>query len=299
MKRSLGLLVPLAVVVAVGCGGGDGSLDAILQGERVPPSDAVVDGSAAEEPARDESADAESAEAGDSLPGDDPTTSAAPPLIPGEVEAYCRLARNFDEAGDEFDAAFDTFPPDADLIRATFDRARAALAEIAGVAPDEIRRDIIVFGEGFAELFAELEAVDFNFFALDFEALEDLSDRFDESADRIEEYNERVCGIPRTIFDDDIDLDDFDLGDLEDAFGELGDLFGDLEDFDMGEFGSFFTDMLVQEFLSEGYTQAEAECIAEAIFDFEGLFGAFAEGDPSAFDDIQDPFERCGVTPRD
>lgn len=295
MKRASGLLAPLVLVVAVGCGG-DSSLDSLVQGDRTPTTGVDVDGSAADEPAR---GDSDETEPGVSPSGDEPTTTVAPPPIPGDAEAYCRLARNFDEAGDEINEVLDSFTFDGDAIREAFDQARQALGELARVAPDEIRGDIMVFGEGFAELFSALEAVDFNFFALDFEALEDLSDRFDESADRIEEYNERVCGIPRTIFDDDIDLDDFDLGDLEDAFGELGDLFGDLEDFDMGEFGSFFTDMLVQEFLSEGYTQAEAECIAEAIFDFEGLFGAFAEGDPSAFDDIQDPFERCGVTPRD
>lgn len=291
MKRAAALLAPLALLVAVGCGG-ESSLDAILQGEGAPAS-----------------------EGGESTGGDDASTSVddsstsaadtAPAAIPGDAEAYCRLARSFDEAGDEINEVLDTFTFDADLIREAFSEAGQALGELAGVAPSEIRGEITMFREGFARLFAELEAVDFNFFALDFEALEELSDGFDEAGERIEEYNERVCGIPRTTFDDefgggldDLDLDDLDLGALEDAFGELGEVFGDLEDFDMGDFGSMFADILTEQYLSEGYSPEDARCLAEATFDFEELFGAIAEGDATAFEDFEDPFTRCGVTPR-
>lgn len=288
MKRSLGLLAPLVLFVAVGCGG-ESSLDSILHGDQSRPTSAAsdVDGSAADQEGR---GDADEAEPGGPSSDDAPITTAVPP-IPGDAEAYCRLARNFDEAGDEISEVLDTFTFDPDQIRVAFGQALQALGELAAVAPEEIRGDIMVFGEGFEQLLTELEAVGFNFFALDLEALEELSEGLDESAERIEEFNERVCGIPRVEFDDD-------FGDLEDALGELGDLFGDLGDVDMGEFGSFFTEMLVQEFLSEGYSQSEAECLAVAVLDLESFFGALAEGDSSAFEDIVDPFTRCGVAQR-
>lgn len=301
MKRLLGLLSPVALALAVGCGGGS-SLDDIVSGATDPTVATTADPGADDGAADDD----EPLGRGDDSSDTDTTTSTTPTTVAsppsGDAEAYCRLVRSFEDSADELDAALDSFTFDPDEIREAFAESQRALAELGRAAPPELRDDIALAGDAFGRLFAELEAVDFNFFALDFLALEELFEGLDEAGERIDEYHERVCGIPRGDLDD---LDDAfgdlgelgDLDDLEELFGEMGDLFGDLEDFDFGDFGGMFTEILVDEYVSQGYTEAEARCLAEASLDFEALFGAL--GDPDSFEDFQDPFERCGVTPRD
>lgn len=284
MKRSIVLIAPLALAMVVGCSSGESSLQSILDAERTP----ALDGAA-------------SVGSGDGEEGGDAATTTAPtapPLIGGDTEAYCRLARSFEESNDEINESFESFAFDTEAIRESFAEAQRQVRELVRAAPAEIRDEVAVLAEGFGRLFTELDAVDFNFFALDFEALEELSEGFDTAVERIEEYHERVCGIPRTTFDDDFGGfdDEMELGDLEDIFGEFGEMFG--EDFDMGEFGDFFIDMLVEQFVSEGYSPAEARCLAEAAFDLEGLFGALAEDGPGSFENFEDPFTRCGVAER-
>jgi hypothetical protein len=153
------------------------------------------------------------------------------------------------------------------------------------VAPDEIRADVEAVVDGFGQLRAELEAVDYDFFAVDFEAFERFADDLQEASDRVEDYNERVCGIPRSDdFDDDFDVDDdFDFGDDFD----LGDL-GDFDLGDLGEFGGIIRQELTSGFIADGYTPAEAECLAEAIFELDFTLQP---------DEMTDPFTLCGVDP--
>jgi hypothetical protein len=259
VKRALALLVPLSLVFAA-CGGDDDATSATGTAVTVPAN------------ASDGPADAATDDATDS--GND----TSPPPDGGDSSTYCEVARQFAETSDELDESIDPFDFSADSFRETFDMVVESLGEIRRVTPDEIRADVDAVADAFGRLRAELEAVDYNFFAVDIEAFERLGDDLEAATDRIETYNERVCGIAPSD----------DMGDL----GDLGDFdLGDLEDFDLdslGEFGDIVRQELTAGFMADGYTRAEAECLAEAVFEFD-----FTD-QPG---EMTDPFTRCGVDP--
>lgn len=296
MKRALTYFVPLALVVAA-CGGDDGG-----------PLDDNGDDAVSEQTDADTDDVADSDDTGtggdngtDGDTGDDAASGDTPTGDAGSE--YCSLARSFqegDEALDVFGDMGGSFDPDA--IRDGFDVAADALNQIRQVAPDELQGAYQDVAEGFDRIRSQLEEVDYDFFELDPAELEDLGEGMDEASMRIEEYDREVCGIEGADpFGDDGLGDDPGAADDQGGADMPGgdDLPFDPEDFgmdmeDMGEFGEVMQEQAVQGFLADGYSQAEAECLAEAIFSMDF---SFDPEDPEAFEDFEDPFESCGVEP--
>jgi hypothetical protein len=242
VKRLAALLIPAALVLAA-CGGDDDTA-------ATTTAVAGVDGTTAD--------DADS----DAPAGTDPA-----PAQPGEgsSSAYCNLFRSFEEE-DPFENLDDD---DFGSFREGFEQAQGILEEIVAIAPAEIRDDFVTIAEGFGQLRAALEAVDYNFFELDESALEGFEDiRFEEAGEAIDEYNERVCGIPRDDFGGDLD-DDVDLG------GEFDD--------------DSIRDLIAQQLSMLGLTEAQATCVVGKL-DLESLEGD--DADPMAFFQF---FQECGV----
>ncbi|MEX2627122.1 MAG: hypothetical protein WD225_09565 [Ilumatobacteraceae bacterium] len=284
MKRALTLLVPFALVLAA-CGGDDnGPLDDAAGDDAVPEQSG--DDSDTSNGSDTGTGDSDGAATGDAPTGD-------------SGSEYCSLARSFQEG----DAALDVFGDmsgsfEPDSIRDGFDVAADALDQIRQVAPDELQGAYQDVAEGFDELRSELEEVDYDFFALDPAELEDLGEGMDDASMRIEEYDREVCGIEGADpFGDDApgaadDQGSADMPGGDDMPFDPEELGIDMED--MGEFGEIMQEQAVQGFLAEGYSQGEAECLAEAIFSMEF---SFDPEDPEALENFEDPFESCGVEP--
>jgi hypothetical protein len=244
VKRLAALLIPAALVLAA-CGGDDdtAATTTAVAGAGVTTAD-------------------------DSDP-DAPAGTDPAPAQPGEgsSSAYCNLFREFDEE-DPFENLDDD---DFGGFREGFEQMQDLLEEIQAIAPAEIRDDFATIAGGFGQLRDALEAVDYNFFALDESALEGFEDiRFEEAGNRIDEYNERVCGISRDDFDDDFDVgDDFDFG------GEFDD--------------DSIRDLIAQQLAMLGLTEAQATCVVDKL-DLESLEGD--DADPMAFFQF---FQECGV----
>jgi hypothetical protein len=289
VKRALALLLPLSLVVAA-CGGDDSSADPPVTTQAAPEttSEATVATTAPGDDTGDDTGDDGTGTTDGGTDDGADRDGATPPPSGDPSSPYCQVARQFQESEDELDEAFDPFDFSPERFREAFELAAEGFDDLRRTAPPEIRADVETVIDGFLLLRDELEAADYNFFAMDIEAFATVGEQLDEASRRIEDYNEAVCGIPRSgDFDDfdDFDFDDFDLDDLD-----LGDL--DLDDFDLddlGDFGAMVRAELEAEFIREGYSRAEAECLAEAIFDLD-----FTSSDPQA---VVDPFERCGVSP--
>lgn len=289
MKRALTLLIPLSLVVAA-CGGDD---DATSATGPAPTVDAGDDQSG-ETPSSGDDSEADTETGTDSGTDGD---GASPPPTGDSSSTYCQVARQFQESADEIDEAIDPFDFSPERFREAFEFASRGLDEIRRVAPPEIRDDVQTVADGFVLLRDELEAADYNFFAMDPTAFIEIGEELEAASERVEAYNESVCGIPRS-FDDDFDMDlgdledfgDLDMGDLEDLFGDLdmGDmegLFGDLDMGEMGGFGELMRQGMLDGFVSDGFSPAEAECLVDAILEFD-----------VSNTDMDDPFERCGVS---
>lgn len=294
MKRAMTLLVPFALVLAA-CGGDDnGPLDA--------PDDATSEQATSEQTRDDDGGDA----GDESGSGDDDASTGDTPTGDSGSD-YCSLARSFQEG----DAALDVFGDmsgsfEPDSIRDGFGVAADALDQIREVAPDELQGAYQDVAEGFDRMRSELEEVDYDFFALDPAQLEDLGEGMDEASMRIEEYDREVCDIEGADPFGDDGLGDT-AGDDPGAAGDqgstdvpgAGDLPFDPEELgidmeDMGEFGEIMQEQAAQAFVADGYSQAEAECLAEAIFSMDF---SFDPDDPEALENFEDPFESCGVEP--
>jgi hypothetical protein len=240
VKRLAALLIPAAFVLAA-CGGGD---------DTSAPTTNTVAGADSDS---DSDAPADAADPAPAQPG------------AGSSSEYCRLFRTFDE-----EDPFENLDDDPGSFRDGFSQAQRVLEDIQAIAPAEIRGDFATIAEGFKQLNEALAAVDYNFFALDESALEGFEDdSFEEASERIDEYNERVCGIARDDFGDDMG-NDVDLG----------------EGFDDDSIKA----LIAQQLAMLGLTEAQAECLAgkldlAALEDDDDL-------DPMAFFQY---FEECGI----
>jgi hypothetical protein len=234
VRRLAALLIPAALVLAA-CGGDDTS---------APTTNTVADA--------DSDAPADTADPAPAQPGE------------GSSSEYCRLFRTFEE-----EDPFENLDDDAGSFRDGFTQAQRVLEDIQAIAPAEIRGDFATIAEGFKQLNEALAAVDYNFFALDESALAGFEDdSFEEASERIDEYNERVCGIPRDDFGD--DPGDVDLG----------------EGFDDDSMKA----LIAQQLAMFGLTEVQAECVAGKL-DLAALEDD-DDPDPTAFFQY---FEECGI----
>lgn len=176
--------------------------------------------------------------------------------------AWCDVARDIEERSDALDEAQTL---EREQLREAYDEFVSALDDVRGDAPDEIREDVEVAADAAQEFFDALDDVDFNILDLDLSSLQDVTTDLEAAGDRIEEYNERVCGIP---------ADDEDTASADTIF-------------DPGE--GTVREQIIEQFVSSGFTEEEAECLADNI-DFNDP--AFSEGDVGAMMEL---FETCGL----
>jgi len=232
MKRLAPLLaVSSLFLFAAACGGDDDSSDE----------------ASSEEATDDTEADESESDDGDASSAD---------------SEWCDLARDIEERNDALDEAQTL---EREQLREAYDDFVSALDDVRDDAPDEIREDVEVAADAAREFFDALDDVDFNILDLDLESLEEVTTDLEAASDRIQEYNERVCGIP---------ADDEDTSTADTVF-------------DPGE--GTIREQIVEQFVDSGFTEEEAECLADNI-DFNDP--AFAEGDIEAMMEL---FETCGL----
>ncbi|HEX4981334.1 MAG TPA: hypothetical protein VFV63_06535, partial [Ilumatobacteraceae bacterium] len=138
-------------------------------------------------------------------------------------------------------------------------------------APDEIKADVETVLTSTENLLDKLEDVDFDFAALD-EA--DLGDQATiDASERIEEYDERVCGV---VSDDNSE-------------GTIGGGSDDGTIADIDE--TAIRDRLVTMFETLGITEDQADCLVDNM-DSEDLAASGGQVDPSMFLHL---YETCGI----
>jgi len=190
---------------------------------------ACADDDSGAEPADEAGADTEDAESGDDEAGSDAVNESAdaepdPPdpepleASGGEIETYCRLALENDQASDRFDPTTGTEATEQ-FVR----EAQASIAAAILVAPPEIRVDLATISEGVDDLAGVFEANDWDFLAAlpEMEALATLPEQ-EAAGDRIDAWEEANCDHPvedadeEAIGDDPPSLED--PASLDDAF---------------------------------------------------------------------------------
>ncbi len=175
---------------------------------------------------------------------------------------WCDFARQVDAANDDLD--FESSP---EALEAAFTEFNGLLNEARARAPGEISDAVDRAADAFNVLEGELRSVNFDLFELDLAAFSELdTPELQEATDAIDIYNERECGIPRE----------------EDPFDDPGD------DEPLPTDGTV-RDAIVEGFVQGGFTQEEAECLADNVT-LEELSNA---EDPEQLFEI---FERCGIS---
>jgi len=275
----LGLLVVFALVAAA-CG--DAS-------DVVAPEADVGDAAAPEADVGD--AAAPEADVGDAAPSEADTEGDAPPVDAPPVDnssgagPYCELATQQDARDDAFDFVGAT-PQEAE---AYFVEGRATLERAITIAPDQIRADLeviavqldlvmVVFAENNWDVFAA---------AADARALEPPAAL--AASDRIDAFDEEVCGLS------------------PDSFAEAGPADDEINPF--AENPEAFAAMLESEFgrqqmidvLSADSTMnaQQATCLIDRLTS-DMLFAlAFSGAEPSAsqLGDLIAVFDECGISP--
>lgn len=181
--------------------------------------------------------------------------------------AWCVAARDIQDLSDAGDALDFTDP---EAVQEQFTSFRDALEDAIDEAPDEIQEDVEASKAAFDEIIEALEAADWNFLDIDTALFEELGTRAEEAGDRIEAYNERVCGIEASDDDEEPTSSSVPGTATEGASGTL-------------------REQLVAQFVATGFTEEEANCLADN-FDFSD--SALTEGDTTA---ILELFETCGI----
>lgn len=176
---------------------------------------------------------------------------------------WCSAAGLVNEAEDALDDAL--FDPEQLEVR--IGEYRAAIAVAGGLAPDEVRADVVLLADGVDLLDELLSAADYNLLDVDFSGIAALDDELDAAAERVQAYNQRECGF--------------------DAPGAAGD--DDDSSFDPAA-GSV-RDQLAREFVAGGFTEAEARCVADNID-----IADFADDpDDGGIDAVIAVFELCEI----
>jgi hypothetical protein len=281
MKKVLGMrtvslrLVAVALSIAVlttACGSG---------------ADSSEDGSGA-----DSSEDGSGADSSESDSGADSSESDSGADSSENARGFCDIAREQDDSADGFDP-LGLSPAD---IEAFFVHQRDLIAEGIEAAPnDAIKADLQTSARAQAEVAKIFDAVDWDIFAVDGIAMDELFERPEvvDAGDRLAAYGVAECGIP----DDDDDDDDGD-GDGDD---------GDEFDFEAGSpelldamlnspaLRQLMIDDLAANF---GISDDQANCFLDNLVD-EGLFSATGEQEPDAAEMLAmaGVFADCGIPP--
>ncbi|MGI9646465.1 MAG: hypothetical protein ACR2O6_14260 [Ilumatobacteraceae bacterium] len=164
----------------------------------------------------------------------------------GSVEAWCGL---MDEAN-EVDSTFENLETfDSAGLEQALNRAVDVAGDLEAAAPDEIKDDMKVVADTTRGLQSALEDADYSLFDADLSALSDEAAN-DAAQAALDEYSVRECGQPFGLEDGSGDTassgDDGDSGDFDPTAGTL-------------------REQLITQFVTIGFTQAEAECIADGV----------------------------------
>lgn len=206
------------------------------------------------------------------------------------ARAFCDVAREADvRAG-----SFNPFGAEAADVEAFFTNQFALYEEGIATAPrGDIKADIELLQSSHFEMMSLLEAADWDYFAVDFDAMDELSDgpELNAAGDRIDAHLQAECGIQP---DDDKGSDD------DEGFdGENGDFEGSPELLKEMLESPAMRAMLIEDMMSDsGTTEDQASCFLDSIVEL-GLFSAMDNEDPDTTDLIAmlEVFDRCGIDP--
>lgn len=188
------------------------------------------------------------------------------------VDAWCDLSRELDSGETPLDDEATMTDPDS--AREAFEEFNEILDDASDAAPDEISDDFETLRDGFREFEDAFADADYNFMDLDMSVFEGLEAEMDEASDAIDQFNEEECGIES-------DGDDTDT--TEATGGEGDDDATDDTGFDVGD--GTIREQMVEQFVASGFTEEEANCIADNL-------DIAAGGDASAMMDV---FSECGI----
>ncbi|MDG2218407.1 MAG: hypothetical protein P8L46_10235 [Acidimicrobiales bacterium] len=207
----------------------------------------------------------------------------------GIGRAFCDIFREQDARLD----SFDPFSVDPEGAEAFFDNQLALLTEGIAAAPTaEIKADLEVIQVGQIEIASMLRAVDWDVFALDFAAVEELNDEpvMNAASDRLDMYGATECGISP----DDDDDDDDAAGDED--FGSDPDMLAMMLN------NPAMRDLMVEEMVSDsGLTEDQANCYLDGLIE-SGVLEAL-EGDVGEDMEMEqmmamfEIFDDCGIDP--
>lgn len=152
-------------------------------------------------------------------------------------------------------------------------------------APEEISADVDLLAGAFDEFYDRLAGVDFDIAVAGMEVFEVFGEEATDAGNRIDQYGVEVCGFgavddplvttPETVLTDD-------------ELAEIDELLRD------EEFIAQVRADLIAQFTAEGYTAAEAECLAD-VFDVEAFLRLEADG--TVTDEVRQAIIACGVDP--
>ena len=206
----------------------------------------------------------------------------------GIGRAFCDIFREQDARSDSFDP-FSTEPAE---VEAFFDNQLALLTEaIASVPSAEIKADLEVIQVGQIEIASMLRAVDWDVFALDFAAVEELNDEpvMNAASDRLDMYGATECGISPDDDDDDDAAGDEDFGSDPDMLAMMLN-------------NPAMRDLMVEEMVSDsGLTEDQANCYLDGLIE-SGVLEAL-EGDVGEDMEMEqmmamfEIFDDCGIDP--
>ena len=252
------------VMLATGCGGDTGSSES--------GGDTGSSQSASDTGSSESGEDVDSNESGDDV------GSAA------SGRAHCDVAREQEVRSD----AFSPFGAESADVEAFFNDQFALIAEGIAAAPNgAIKADLELLQRGQLEMASIMEAADWDIFAVDSDAMDELNDRPELTAasDRLDAYGEAECGIQS-------DVSDGDAGDDE-AFEGSPELLEEmLESPAMRAF-------IIEDMMSDSeVTEDQANCFLDSIVEL-GLFSALGDEEPGAAQLIAmlEVFDRCGIDP--
>ena len=264
MRNSKLLRLIAAVVAALfflaACGGGgsDDSADSDTS------STGDSDGGASDDAGSGDSDSTGSDDSDSDASSDDMSGSAA--------SSWCDGAREISELADAIDA--ENLGMIATLERQMRELLPMQIA-LASQAPDEIAADVELFVDGLVQMQQTLEEADYNILDVNEEDMAVLdSPELNAASDRIEQYNEQVCGI------------DPDSG--SDSDPSVGITDADIE----AMLDSQQRDQILAPFIEMGLTEDQAVCVVRSVFS-SGI--ATTPTNPEFLSTLED----CGLTLED
>ncbi len=169
-------------------------------------------------------------------------------IFDGDGGDWCARAKVFDDSINVLDS---DVPPSPEVIEAAYEEISGQFESIKQGAPSEIADAVATSVEGFQLIFEAFRAADYDFMNVDLATIELLDDpKYTEASAKIEAYLRDTCGI--------VDPDEPSTVDEPPADDSSGD---DLELPTDGTVG----DIIIESLVSAGFSQGEAECLANAL----------------------------------